>query len=332
MPDIKNVTILVAVLDKSKTIKDCVESLLRLVSPPARIIVVDGYSIDGTYEILKKYEGRIDLYQYPKNLSATFNWALDKIETEYVTFTDGDCVVSPDWLTELLKGFEEENVVATAGYCGTPKSPSLLQRMIGLELESRFIKFPKYLCRAPTMNLCVKTEAAKKVRFDEKQMVGVEVDFGWRLSKLGKIVYQPEAKVLHYHRATLKNYFKQQKNQAKCGVRLLSKHGRRALGDHITTPSMTIQIPLFFLSLVFLFFSLFNRIFILIFFLSILILFGIYLKTTIEINPPKKLYLPFLGLFFFRTLAWAVGVSEGIICFHERQTNKRHKPISKKGV
>jgi len=147
-------------------------------------------------------------------------------------------------------------------------------------------------------------------------MVGVEVDFGWRLSKLGKIVYQPKAKVLHYHRATLKNYFEQQKNQAKWGVRLLLKHGRRALGDHITTSSMTIQFPLFFLSLVFLFFSLFNRIFALIFLLSILILFGIYLKATIEINPPKKLYLLFLGLFFFRTLTWAVGVSEGIVRFH----------------
>ena len=312
----KEITVLVAVMNKEGTIRDCIESLLKLDNAPAKIMVIDGYSDDGTYEILKEYEGKIEISQFPANLSKTFNRALDKIETEYVTLTDGDCVVSPDWPTELLKGFEEENVVATAGYCGTPKSPSLLQRMIGLELESRFRKFPKYLSRAPTMNLCVKTGVAKKVRFDEKQMVGVEVDFGWRLSKLGKIVYQPKAKVLHYHRATLKNYFKQQKNQAECGLRLLSKHGRRALSDHITTSSMTIQIPLFFLSLAFLFFSLFNQIFVLIFFLSILILFGIYLKTTIEINPPKKLYLPFLGLFFFRTLAWAVGVSEGIVRFH----------------
>ena len=110
----KEITVLVAVMNKEGTIRDCIESLLKLDNAPAKIMVIDGYSSDGTYEILKEYEGKIEISQFPANLSKTFNWALDKIETEYVTFTDGDCVVSPGWLTELLKGFEEENVVATA--------------------------------------------------------------------------------------------------------------------------------------------------------------------------------------------------------------------------
>jgi len=308
----KDVTILVAVLNKADTIRACVESLLKLTTAPAKIMVVDGYSNDGTYEILKEYQDKIKLYQYPKNLSATFNWALDKIETKYTALTDGDCVVAVDWLEKLLKNFEEENVVATAGYCGTPQNLPLLPTMVGQELESRFKKFPKYISRAPTMNLCLKTEIAKKIKFDEKQLVGVEVDFGWRLSKLGKIVYTPEAKVFHYHRATLKNYFNQQKNQAKGGVRLLLKYGKRALADHITTLSMSLQIPLFLLSLAFLLFSLINQVFLFPFALSVFALFIIYLKIINEISPQRRLYLPFLGLFFFRTIAWVAGIAEGI--------------------
>ena len=59
------------------------------------------------------------------------------------------------------------------------------------------------------MNLCLETETARKVKFDEEQKVAVETDFGFRLTKLGKIKYCPKALVWHYHRASLKNYFRQ---------------------------------------------------------------------------------------------------------------------------
>lgn len=313
MTETKNVTILVAVLNKVDTIRACIESLLKLKEAPAKIIVIDGYSRDGTYEILKEYEDKIELYQFPENLSKTFNWALDKINTAYTALTDGDCLVNPNWLEELLKGFEEENVVASAGYCGTPRRLSLLPTLIGLELENRFKKFPKYLLRAPTMNLCLKTEVARRIRFDEKQLVGVEVDFGWRLSKLGKIIYVPEAKVFHYHRATLKGYFLQQKNQAKGGLRLLLKHGKRAAADPITTFSMTVQIPLFSLGLFFLFWSFLNKAFLYPSALFFLMLFLIYLKNIFEIRPPLTYYPAFLGFFAIRTIAWTTGVIEGLL-------------------
>lgn len=313
--DQKDITILLAVLNKAKTIRNCLESLLRLEGTfkNKKIVVVDGYSQDGTYEILKEYEGEIELYQFPKNLSATFNWALDKIETKYLALTDGDCQVAPDWLDELLKGFEEENVVAAAGYCGTPENLSLFQRIIGQELENRFKKLPKYISRAPTMNLCLKTEIAKKVMFDEKQTVGVEVDFGWRLAKLGKIVYLPKAKVFHYHRANIKSYFLQQKNQARGMVKIFLKHGGRTFSDHITNLSMTAQIPLFVLGLIFLSLSFFDELFLYpsaVFFLT---LFVIYLKNIIEIKPSFSYYPIFLGLFTLRTIAWVAGIIEGIL-------------------
>lgn len=308
------VTILVAVLNKAETIQNCVESLLKLKYSPTRIMIVDGYSTDGTYEILQKYASKIDVLQFPKNLSKTFNWALDQIRTEYTVLTDGDCVVDTNWLSELMKSFDKDGVVAVAGYCGTPDKVSTLQKIIGLELENRFRKFPKYISRAPTMNLAMKTEAAKKVRFDEKQMVGVETEFGYRLTKLGKMVYNPKAKVFHYHRSNLKDYFKQQKNQAKWGLRLLFKHGRRAIADQITTFSMSIQIPLLFLGLFSLISSFFNILFLYSSLIFFFFLFIIYFKNTIEIKPPLSYYPLFWGLFLFRNFAWLIGIFEGVFC------------------
>lgn len=313
----KDVTILVAVLNKVETIRNCVESLLKTNYPVSQFMILDGGSTDGTYEILKEYKGKIDLFRLPIGHSERMNWALDYTQTEYLAMTDADCVVEPNWLTNLITGFgQEENIVATAGYCGTPKGLSILQTLIGLELENRFKKFPKYLYRAPTMNLCLKTDIAKKVRFDEKQKVAIETDFGFRLTKLGKMIYTPEAKVWHYHRSTLKDYFNQQKNQAKWGLRLLFKHGSRAVSDPITTFGMTIQIPLSMFGILFLIASIFSKLFLYPSLISFFILFVIYIKIIVEINPPLSYCPAFLALFLFRTTAWVSGVIQGIFLIH----------------
>lgn len=307
---------MVAVLNKEETIKQCVDSLLAQKYPYEKIMILDGGSTDGTYEILQKYGNKIDLRQFPNTgLSYRLNWALDNIQTEYTALTDADCVVDPDWLNELLKGFEEKDVVATAGYCGTPPDSSGLQKTIGLELDSRFKRLPRYIFRAPTMNLCLKTKEARKTRFDEEQIVAVEVDFGFRLSKLGKILYTPKAKIWHYHRSSWKNYFNQQKEYAKWGIRLIFKHKKRAISDPITTFSMTIQIPLFFLALFFLLISPMNKLFLYPSLLSLTVLLAIYLKNILGINPPAKEYFPLFILFIVRTISWSIGALEGAFLF-----------------
>ncbi len=318
MENKKAVTILVAVFNKKETIRKCIESLLKLNYPVSKILVLDGGSKDGTYEILKEYKGKIDLFQFPIGHSERMNWALDHTQTEYLAMTDADCVVDPNWLTKLIKCFDgEENVIAAAGYCGTPKDLSMLQTLIGLELENRFKKFPRYLYRAPTMNLCLKTDIARRVRFDEKQKVAIETDFGFRLTKLGKMIYTPEAKVWHYHRSTLKDYFNQQKEYAKWGLRLLFKHRGRALSDPITTFGMTIQIPLFIFLVLFLIASLFNQLFLYPALISFLFLFFIYVRDAIEIKPPLSYYPAFLALFLFRTTAWISGLIQGVFLIRD---------------
>jgi len=310
--DKKQITVLVTVFNKKETIKDCIDSLLNLNYLPVRIMVLDGGSTDGTCQILEEYNDKIDLFQLKIGHSNRFNWAFDRVKDELIAMTDADCVVAPDWLDKLVKGFNQNNIIATAGFCGTPKGLSFFQTIVGLELENRFKRFPKYITRAPTMNLCLKTDLARKVRFDEKQLVDIEADFCWRLTKLGKMLYIPEAKVFHYHRSSFKGFFKQQKDYAKWGLRLLTKHGHSAAADQITTLSMSIQIPILSLAILFLALSFWNNLFLYssLFFFSILLI--IYFKNIFEIKPPLSYYPAFLGLFIFRTIAWIYGIIEGI--------------------
>lgn len=241
-------TVIVSVYNKVNTIKDCIQSLLSINYPNKRILIIDGYSTDGSFEVLKNFENQTKLYQIRGNYSKALNWAIDKVDTEYIALTDADCVVKKDWLEKLVEPFEDNSeIVATAGYCGTSQNASLLQKIIGLELENRFKKFPTYIQRAPTMNLCIRTEIAKATRFDENIIVAIEVEFGYRLTNFGKILYVPEAKVIHYHRNSLWSYFKQQKNQVKWALKILFMHKEKVKRDPLNPPSMLIQIPLIYL-------------------------------------------------------------------------------------
>jgi len=318
----EDVTILVSVYDKRITVEDCMRSLLEVCYPSKKILIIDNYSTDGSYELLKKYENQIELHRLQSKYAIALNWALERIETEYVALTDADCVVDKNWLTELIKEFDEEDVIATAGYCGTPTGLNLFQTLIGWELERRFKNFPLYISRAPTMNLCVKTKFAKKIKFDEKIPFGIETDFGYRLTKFGRMRYVPTAKVFHYHRSSLGSYFKQQAGYAQGSVRIYSKHKDKILGDHISTPVMMIQMPLFALAVFFLLLSLLNKLLIYVSFSLIFILFLVYLKETKEIiktqtnyGGSKIVYLWYFPIFFLRTIAWFYGTLSGILLF-----------------
>ena len=305
------ITILVSVYNKAETVQKCIDSLLAVKYLNKKILVVDGYSSDGSFEILKKYQKQIQLYQVQGNYSRALNWALDKVDTEYVALTDADCVVSGDWIDELLRGFDEPDVVATAGFCGTPEGLSIFQKVIGMELESRFKRFPQYILRAPTMNLCIRTEIAKQVKFDENIEVSIETDFGYRLTKMGRMKYMPNAKVWHYHRANLYSYFKQNMNQARGAVRTYLRHKDKLVGDHISTPVMMAQVPLGGIMIAGLLLSIIYKPAIYLTKLGLILLCIIYCLDLVKVTKEIKFYPYLLLIFFSRTFAWTLGCIKG---------------------
>src|SRR3989344_7421058 len=97
------VTILVAVKNKKETVDKCVKSLLETDWPQKNIIIIDNMSTDGSFEILKTFGNKIALHRMEGGLSRIFNHGIQKIQTEYVVFTDADCVVGKNWLKELMR-------------------------------------------------------------------------------------------------------------------------------------------------------------------------------------------------------------------------------------
>ena len=309
-------TVLVTVKNSIGTIGKCVKSLLNLRYSNYKIYVTDAFSDDGTWEelekIKEKYPGKIKLERIRGNIAKAHNHMIERCNTEFIAMTDADCVVDKNWLKNLISGFSSEGVIATAGYCSTPKNVNRLQKLIGAELEDRFKHFPKFISRAPTMNICVRTNAAKKIKFDERFGVAQETDWGYRLTMFGKMIYIPSAVIWHYHRLTLKNFFRQQFSYGKFMPLLYLKHAGRSSGDHISKPTMIFQEFIFLFSLLFLFLSPLNSPFASLSTISFILLFILFFMDAIHLGENISDTILFFFLFFFRTIAWTAGLAVGI--------------------
>jgi cellulose synthase/poly-beta-1,6-N-acetylglucosamine synthase-like glycosyltransferase len=311
-----SVTVLVTAKNAAGTIKKCIESLMKLNYKNYKVYVTDAYSTDGTWNILKKlkkkYRKKLKIERVRGNIAKAHNYMIQRVKTKFIAMTDADCVVDKNWLRNLVSGFTSDDIVATAGFCSTPKTVNKLQKLMGMELEDRFKHFPEFISRAPTMNLCVRTNIAKKVRFDERFDVAQETDWGYRLTKLGKMRYVSNAVVYHFHRPTWKSFFIQQFRYGKYMPLLYLKHRRMATGDHISKPSMIFQefVLLFFCSSIFL--SLFFKSFLTLSGIMILFLFILYLIDILRITRNVHYVFSFLTLYTIRTIGWTLGLFIGI--------------------
>lgn len=312
-----SVTVLVTVKNSISTIKECVDSLLNLNYKNKVIYVTDAYSTDGTWEILKKYGKKIKLERIKANIAKAHNYMIKKCNTEFVALTDADCIVDGNWLKYLIDAFKEKNIVAAGGLIKTPKNINKIQELIGRELENRFKQFPKYVSRFPTMSLCVRTELAKKIIFDEELDIAQETDFGYRITKFGKMRYTPKAKVYHYHRSSWNGYFKQQYNYAKYAFLLYFKKGhiRRIIGDEISKSIFMLQILFLYLTSLFLIFYLIDNYFFNPLLTIFIILLFSYFYDIIKISKNVSDVFDFLFLILFRNIAWCLGIIGGIFLF-----------------
>lgn len=291
--------------------------------PNKKIYVTEAYSSDNTYEILKTYGNKIKLERVKGNAPTAHNHVFKKINSDLIAFTDADCVVDKIWLKNLVKVFTSDDIVAAGGFCKTPQDVNHLQQLIGRELENRFHKIPKNACvsRLPTMNLCVRTYVVKKVKMDESLDVTFESDWGNRLTRLGKMVYVPDAVVYHYHRSDLKSFFKQQLNYGKFVIKRRNIYiGYNKFGDYLSTPLMGIQLLSFNFFILISLMSLWIKLFLvtnLLINLIASVFFLIFILSLIsDIKPITKNSLDifkYIALFFVRTVAWSVGILIGAI-------------------
>jgi len=161
------------------------------------------------------------------------NLGISHASGELVAFTDSDCLVHQDWLTELTRCFEDSAQVAGAG--GAQLSPTD-EAPLGLAIQRFFVAISfiggytrehisvKEVEHNPSCNSIYRRDALVRVGgFDEALFPGEDLDLDLRLRRQGyRLMYNPAAVVHHYRPRSLAGF-----------ARMMERYGRFS-GGYLT--------------------------------------------------------------------------------------------------
>lgn len=96
-----DLSVIILTYNEKLHIARCLERLTEL--RPARIIVVDSHSTDGTQAIACAMGAEVVEHDWPGNQAEQFNWALDNLDisTEWILRLDADEYLSPELMDEI---------------------------------------------------------------------------------------------------------------------------------------------------------------------------------------------------------------------------------------
>jgi glycosyltransferase involved in cell wall biosynthesis len=181
------ISIIVPVLNGGKTIRKCLEALVRQIYPAEKyeIIVVDNGSYDNTVNIVEKFPVRLLFEKRAHNSYMARNLGVKYAEGEIIVFIDADCIAERDWLANLVEPFHDENIGVVAGEVLSPEPKNLIQ---GFYTFSGFLeqekKVKNKISAIATANVAIRKAIFSVVgQFDESFRWGGDNDFGIRIQR-----------------------------------------------------------------------------------------------------------------------------------------------------
>jgi glycosyltransferase involved in cell wall biosynthesis len=233
------VSVIVCTFNGSRTLTECLESLLRLEYPNYEVIVVNDGSTDATAKIAHSYGFRV-ITTENQGLASARNTGLAAATGEIVAYIDDDAYPDPHWLRYLANTFMNTKHVGIGGPNIAPPgdghiaecvahSPGNPVHILLSDTEAEHI---------PGCNMAFRKAALKAIEgFDSQfRIAGDDVDVCWRLQQKGwTLGYSPGAMVWHHRRNSIRGYWKQQRNYGKAESFLEKKWPEKYnLAGHVT--------------------------------------------------------------------------------------------------
>ena len=235
------VSVIVPVLNSEATIRDLLESLIRVDYDEGKleVIFVDGGSTDKTREIIQEYPVKLIL-ESRRGLNLARNVGFKSSQGDILLFTDSDCVVPTDWARRMVRNFEEAEVGCVGGSTSRHKD-SFLSKYADDSLMPVLRKFKKREVlenvepplRYPAgCNMAFRRSAVEEVNgFDEEIHHGFDEDeLVERICNAGyRMVLDPETVIEHQYRGTFASFLKRTFNYGRGGALLFKKKTRDRL-------------------------------------------------------------------------------------------------------
>lgn len=320
------VSVIIPAFNEEKVIDECLHSLTRQSILDFEVLVVNDCSTDSTAQHVQRFVETFSetffLKQYGKvGPGRARNLAAKDARGQIYAFIDADCIATPTWLENLLKGFTDECVASTGGPHIAPPTSNAFQ----LKLE-QFFKWLAPLLgyykphahqirpthHNPACNAAYRAHVFHRVGgFHEDFWPGEDVAIDFEVRDLGhQITYNPHALVFHHRSENIFEFRKFMNTYGRAQAKLLRVYGVRRsvqwvfLGFVIGTLVMLLA-------------SAFNRNWLMTALLSVSILSACFFR------PSSESYFSIVA----NSFEWMIGFCKGLIENRSGSERARPKPL-----
>jgi cellulose synthase/poly-beta-1,6-N-acetylglucosamine synthase-like glycosyltransferase len=234
------VSVIVPVRDGASTIAGCLDAILATDYPPDRreILAVDNASTDTTADLIRARPVRY-LHEPERGVSNARNRGISESSGEILAFVDADCLVEPQWLTELVRPFEDQEVGGVSGDLKHAPAKNAAERqsvrLLGNWQQFAFTSNPAYPI---TANAAYRRDVLDRIGLFDPQMTRAQdVELGLRFQERSgrRLAYAERATARHQNRSTQIGFFRQQLGWAY-GAGLVGAKYAAMGGDPINPP------------------------------------------------------------------------------------------------
>lgn len=174
------VSVVVTVLNERESIQELIAVLIKQTKD---VVIVDGGSMDGTWEYLQS-QTNIKAFQKIGNRSVGRNFGVSKTKAKIIAFTDGSCTPNRDWLEKLVSPFADPAIWVVSGYYKGISANAFEKSLIPYVLVMPDKLGGEFLPATRSMAI-LKSVFKRSGGFDEKLWHNEDYEFAVRLKKSG---------------------------------------------------------------------------------------------------------------------------------------------------
>jgi len=290
-------SVVIPIYNAEKNIVETLDALNHQTVDNFEVVLVDDGSKDDSLKIIREYKSKFKkkvISQENSGPAAARNLGAKSSDSEIIIFLDSDCVPYENFVEEMIKPFEDKEIVGVHGQYETKNKNSFIARYIGYEMAYRQEPMKK---AERIDHMATHAAAYRKKDFGEGFSTGFrhadmeDIEFSYRLAKEGKkMVFRSSAKIKHPHPEKFSKFVKQQFGRGYWRVLGHIKHPEKIVKDSYMGNSIAVQ----------------GLLSVLFFILTLIYIFSIMLFGFL-----KFLYLPLIGI----VIIYLSNIPLGIYCF-----------------